>query len=132
MVLKTPLEQTHGAWHDIIVGVLELMISGDHVSPHQITHIEVFEFLIKGKVDDGVLQDLFSGRIRLTPSPHRMPITGKAPPDLGMGVGPMSIVNMGRIIGRDVIKVLDIVARHWRGTLGIPMKSLNQKVVLTK
>ena len=50
-------------------------------------------------------------------SPHIMPITSETSPDIWIGIRVVSIVDMRRIVGRDVVKVANIgraVGRYWQ------------------
>ena len=99
------------------VRVLQSMVGGDSVSPHQIPHTEIVKSLVEGETGHGALQDTLRGGIWFTAVPAIIPGTGRSPPDVGIGREMMRVTDMRRIITRDVIEVVNIATRVGRHVL---------------
>ena len=101
-VSKTSSMETSEGRDVVEVGVLQLTVGRDSVSPHQILHTEIFKSLVEGETGHSALQDMLRGGIRLTAIPTPVPGTGRTPPDVGIGVDTMRVADMRRIILRDM------------------------------
>ena len=116
-VSETSSKETCEGRDVVEVGVLQLTVGGDSVSPHQIPHTEIFEPLVKGETGHGTLKDTLWGGIRLTTIPGPIPGAGRSPPDVGIGRGATRVMDVRRIIMRDVVNVMNIAAGAGRHVL---------------
>ena len=113
-VSETSLKEACEGGDSVEVGVLQLTVGGDGVSPHQIPHTEIIKGFIKGKVGHGMLKDMLRGGIWTTAISGVMPRTGGPPPDMRIGVDTTRVVDMGRVITRDVVEVANIARQARR------------------
>ena len=79
------------------------------MSPHQILHTEIIEPFVVREVGNGPLQDTLKGGIWAAVMTGMIPRTGLSPPDLGIGKGLARVMNMRRIILRDLRIVMLVV-----------------------
>ena len=92
--------------------MLEMMVSGDSMSPHQAVHIGIIETLVERKLGNSSLQDHFWCRVGLVNGPlHMMPIGRDASLDLQIGRGLVLSVDKRRVIIRNTAEVMNIVSR---------------------
>ena len=108
-VSETSLKETCEGRNVVEVGVLQLMVGRDGVSPHQVPHTEIFKPLIEGKTGHGALQDTLREGIWLVGVSGPVPGIGGPPPDVGIGVDTMRVVDVRRIIPRYVAIVVFVV-----------------------
>ena len=113
-VSETSSKETCEGRDVVKVGVFKLTVGGDGMSPHQILHTEIFESLVEGETGHGMLKDMLRGGIWLMSISGPVPGTGGPPPDVGIGRGTTRVADVRRIIPRDVIEVVNIVARTRR------------------
>ena len=117
LVSETSSKETSKAGNVIIVRVVQMMVGRDGVSPHQISHTEIFESLVKWKVSNSSLHNTLSRGIwcaAIIPGP--VAVTGTTSPDIEIRGRAKKAGDVRRITSRDVIKVANIarrVRRHW-------------------
>ena len=99
----------------VVVSMLQTVVSRDSMSPHQISHTEIFKSLIVWEVGNGSLQDELRGGIWCAVIiPRPVPLAGTTSPDIGIRGRVMRGKDMRRTPSRDVIKVANIARRVGR------------------